>query len=244
MMTSGSKALKHSSLIAAVLCCLNILTAAGPPAKTGPRIATRESIGYAYSRDGVNFVKYCRNPVATRHAEPNASAYAEVHGIIEPPFVYLYHTLCYLKPWRPRFEKRFPQVEDLGVQVLITQRPFSLGIPVGQLASLGGGKTAPASVKNSRAIPLSHATRGAITVECTFGKKADAPLRLHVLSSPDGMKYDTSDLHTFDLPANAGKTCRKTFTFSADVRFIKVQVENRSKGEPVSNVNVTATLSG
>ena len=209
-----------------------------------PRIATRESIGYAYSTDGINFVKYCRNPVAARHAEPNASAYAEVHAIIEQPFIYLYHTLRYVKPWRPRFEKRFPRVEDLGVQVLITKRPFSLDVPVGQLASLGGGKTAPESVKNARAIPLSNATRGAITVECTFGKKADAPLRLHVLSSPDGLKYDTDDLHTFDLPAKADKTCRKTFTFSADVRFIKVLVENRSKSEPVSNVKVTATLSG
>ena len=209
-----------------------------------PRIATRESIGYAYSTDGINFVKYRRNPVAARHAEPNASAYAEVHAIIEPPFIYLYHTLRYVKPWRTRFEKQFPRVEDLGVQVLITKRPFSLDIPALQLASLGGGKTAPESVKNSRAISLSHATRGAITVECTFGKKADAPLRLHVLSSPDGLKYDTSDLHTFDLPAKADKTCRKTFTFSADVRFIKVLVENRSESEPVSNVSITATLNG
>ena len=48
------------------------------------RILTRESIGYASSRDGINWTKYSGNPVATREAEPNAAAYAEVHAIVEP----------------------------------------------------------------------------------------------------------------------------------------------------------------
>ena len=89
-----------------------------------PRIASRESIGYAYSFDGVRFVKFGRNPVATREAEPNAAAYSEVHSILEPQFVYIYHTLRYKRPWRARFQPQFPTVEDLGVQVLVTQRPF------------------------------------------------------------------------------------------------------------------------
>jgi hypothetical protein len=87
-----------------------------------PRILTRESIGYAYSFDGVHWIKYGLNPVVTRELNPNAAAFAEVHTIMEPPFIYLYHTLRYKKPWRPRFEKQFPSVEDLGVQVLVTQR--------------------------------------------------------------------------------------------------------------------------
>lgn len=209
-----------------------------------PRIASRESIGYAYSFDGMNFVKYGRNPVATRHAEPNAAAYAEVHSIIEPPFVYIYHTLRYRKPWRERFEKQFPVVEDLGVQVLVMHRPFSLDMPVLRRASLAAGTTAPSSLKSSPAVALSHVTRAALTVECTFGKRSTKPLRLHVRSSPDGLKYDTADLHTLDLDCLPGKTCRKTFTFDADVRFIKVLVENLDASEPVANVTVTATLSG
>jgi len=209
-----------------------------------PRILTRECIGYAYSRDGVHFVKYGRNPVATRHAEPNAAAYAEVHSIIEPPFVYIYHTLRYVKSWRERFRERFPRVEDLGVQVLVMQRPFSLDVPVLARSSLAAGTTVPSSPKDPPAVALSHAARAALTVECTYGKRSAKGLRLHVRSSPDGLKYDTVDLHTFDLDCRPGKTCRRTFTFDADVRFIKVLVENPDASENVSDVTVTATLSG
>ena len=55
----------------------------------GPRL---ESIGYAYSFDGLKFFKFGGNPVAARQANPNAAAFAEVHAIMEPPFIYLYHT--------------------------------------------------------------------------------------------------------------------------------------------------------
>ncbi len=209
-----------------------------------PRIVTRESIGYAYSFDGVNFIKYGRNPVATRHAEPNAAAYAEVHSIMAPPFVYIYHTLRYKKAWRARFQKRFPGVEDVGVQVLVMARPFSLDMPILHEASLAAGTTAPLSLRNSPAVALSHAKRAALTAECTYDERSVNGLRLHVRSSPDGLKYDTVDLHTFDLDCLPGKTCRKTFTFDADVRFIKILVENLDKSAGVSDVKVTATLSG
>ena len=209
-----------------------------------PRIASRESVGYAYSFDGVNFVKYGRNPVATRDAEPNASAYAEVHSIIEPPFVYVYHTLRYKKPWRPRFEPQFPRVEDLGVQVLVMERPFSLDMPVLNAASLKAGATAPSSLTHAPAVALSHVGRVALTVACVYGKRSAKALRLHVRSSPNGLEYDTVDLHAFDVNCRPGETCRQTFTFHATVRFIKVLVENPDPSEGVSDVKVTATLSG
>jgi len=117
-----------------------------------PRIVTRESIGYAYSFDGIHFTKYGRNPVATREAEPNAAAYAEVHSIIEPPFIYLYHTLRYKRPWRERFEGQFPTVEDLGVQVLIMQRPFSLDVPILSRPTLAAGTTTSLSAGDCPAV--------------------------------------------------------------------------------------------
>lgn len=209
-----------------------------------PRIATRESVGYAYSFDGINFTKYGRNPVATRNAEPNASAYAEVHSIIEPPFVYVYHTLRYCKPWRERFRKQFPTVEDLGVQVLAMQRPFSLEMPVGQVASVASGATWPASLANARSVALGSIARASLTAECTYGARATRGVRLHVRSSGDGLKYDTEDLHTFDLPCRPGKTCRKTFPLDPGVRFVKVFVENPDTSAPVSDVSITATLKG
>jgi len=81
------------------------------------RICTKESIGYAYSFDGVNFVKHPDNPIAVREKSPDAAAFAEVHSYCEHPFVYLYHTL--------RYNSREGD-EDMGVQVLATQRPFRL----------------------------------------------------------------------------------------------------------------------
>ncbi|MHC4406633.1 MAG: glycoside hydrolase family protein [Planctomycetota bacterium] len=207
-----------------------------------PRILTRESIGYAYSFDGMNFVKYGRNPVATREAEPNAAAYAEVHSILEPPFIYIYHTLRYRKPWRERFKPQFPLVEDLGVQVLVLQRPFSLDMPVLHLPSLPGGRTT--GLSGSSSVALSQVTRAALTAECACGEKAQRGIRIHVRSSPDGLIYDTTDLSTFDVKPEPGRTCRQTFKLDHNVRFIKVLVENLDSSESVSDVKVTITLGG
>ena len=135
-----------------------------------PRLASRECIGYAYSFDGADFTKYARNPVATHEAEPNASAYAEVHSIIEPPFVYTYHTLRYKEPWRDRFRPQFPTVEDLGVQVLVMQRPFSLAMPLLNIRSLEPEATTPMSSEITPAVSLSHVSRVAITAECAYGR--------------------------------------------------------------------------
>jgi len=209
-----------------------------------PRIATRECIGYAYSFDGIHFTKYGRNPVATREAEPNASAYAEVHSIIEPPFVYIYHTLRYREAWRDRFRPQFPTVEDLGVQILVLQRPFSLEMPLLNLPSLGPGVTTALSSEVAPAVALGHVSRVAITAECTYGDRCKLGVRLHVRSSPDGLKYDTTDLVTCEHAFEPGQMCRKTFELDTNVRFIKVLVENRDSSESVSNVKITATLGG
>ncbi|MHC4692340.1 MAG: glycoside hydrolase family protein [Planctomycetota bacterium] len=201
----------------------------------GPRL---ESIGYAYSLDGYNFIKYLRNPVAVRQANPNAAAFAEVHAIIEPPFIYLYHTLRY----EERDNKRFPWNEDLGVQVLVTRRPFSLNMPVLNIESLGAGETT--KLADSPPISLGHITRLALTAECRYTDGAEKPIRVHIRSSYDGLKYDTMDLHTFDNDLRIGGKARKTVRFEPKVGFIKVLVENPDQDEEVSDVKVIVTLGG
>jgi hypothetical protein len=201
----------------------------------GPRL---ESIGYAYSLDGYNFIKYLRNPVAVRQANPNAAAFAEVHAIIEPPFIYLYHTLRY----EERDNKSFPWNEDLGVQVLVTQRPFSLNMPVLNIESLVAGKTT--KLADSPPISLGHITRLALTAESYYGGGAEKPIRIHIRGSYDGLKYDTTDLYTFDNDLGFGEKARKTVELEPKVGFIKVLVENMDQTEEVSDVKVTATLGG
>ncbi|GAI69384.1 unnamed protein product, partial [marine sediment metagenome] len=201
----------------------------------GPRL---ESIGYAYSLDGYNFVKYGRNPVAVRQANPNAAAFAEVHAIIEPPFVYLYHTLRYEK----HGDDRFGWFEDLGVQVLVTQRPFSLDMPVLNIESLDSGQTT--SLDQSPPVSLGHVSRLSLTAECAYSKNAARPIKIHVRASYDGMTYDTVDLHTFENDFKPGQTARKTVELDPKVPFIKVLVENQDQSRSVSDIRVIAALAG
>jgi hypothetical protein len=211
---------------------------------TDPRMLSRESIGYAYSRDGFHWVKYGRNPVATRHAEPYAAAYAEVRALWEPPFVYCYHTLRYEKPWRDRDKEVFPHVEDLGVQVLVTQRPFALDMPVLLRAELGPGESTTLSTDESRCIALSNVTSASIQVECKFGVGAKHGLRIHVRPSADGETNGTEDLHTFEMSARPAETAIQAFPIQPTTRFIKVIIENMDESLPIEDIKVQATLRG
>ena len=66
------------------------------------------------------------NPVAKIDKVPNASAFAEVHAVIDYPKIYLYHTLRYFDgpPWYPAdwCGTDSPgvclDVEDLGIQII------------------------------------------------------------------------------------------------------------------------------
>ncbi|MFC1737845.1 hypothetical protein ACFL1G_02210 [Planctomycetota bacterium] len=201
----------------------------------GPRL---ESIGYAYSFDGFEWTRYGKNPVATRHANPNAAAFAEVHAIIEMPFIYLYHTL------RPEThpERNPMDVEHLGVQVLATQRPFSIDMPALYIEGLAAGETT--KMDDSPPIALSNITGLSLTAECKYSKDARKPIRVHVRASYDGLKYDTADLYTLDNILQPDRLARKTFQLDTKVRFIKVTAENLDDSEGVSEVKIIATLSG
>ena len=209
-----------------------------------PRILTRESIGYAYSRDGVHWTKYGGNPVATREAEPNAAAYAEVHAIVEPPFVYLYHTLRYKRSWRERFRGAFPVVEDAGMQVLVMQRPFRLDMPLVDRATLAAGTTTSMRRDESPIVALSHVTTASVTIECRYDEHATAGVRLRVRSSSNGDDFDTEDLMTFTPNFRSGSAIRQTFSFEPNVKFVKVLIENLDSTHDVSDVKLIATLGG
>jgi hypothetical protein len=199
------------------------------------RILSQESIGYAYSYDGLTFTKFAGNPVAMRERDPGAAAFAEVHHLFEPPLIYVYHTLRYVA-------SDPASIEDLGVQVLATQSPFCIPMPVLSLDRLG-----PAECSSLDACPtlsLEHIRRCALTLDCKFGSAAGAGLRLHVRSSPDGLRYDTADLAAFDLAQQARTVCRQTFDLDCGARFVKLMVENLDADQPVTDVSLTATLKG
>ena len=198
------------------------------------RILSRESIGYAYSFDGKHFTKHPRNPVAIREMVPDGAAFAEVHALPEGSFIYLFHTL--------RYNSR-QGAEDLGIQVLATQRPFKLRMPILIEESLGAGEIT--SLKQSQPVCLDNLTTLALTVEATFTSNASSSARIHVLTSFDGLNYDTIDyLQQVVLTCTPGETVRKTFEVKPIVKYLKVRVENSDTSEPVKNLSVYATMGG
>jgi predicted GH43/DUF377 family glycosyl hydrolase len=217
----------------------------GATERLGPRT---EHIGYAYSFDGFEFFKFGANPVASRHVAANTAAFAEVHSIIDPPFIYLYHTL------RPEYSsgRRFGWDENLGVQILVTQAQYCFDMPVLNVDLLASGKST--KIDDSAPIPVGCVGASAITVECTFGDKTDNHLSIGIRSSHDGINYDTVDLNRFHLSPTPVKKVRGTFGLNTNVRFVKVVVEhsnyNKStsmigkpkESDPISNIKVFATL--
>ena len=208
-----------------------------------PRIKTRESIGYASSRDGLHFTRHASNPVAPREAQPNAAAFAEVHALVEPPFIYAFHTLRYIDPAAvPRARGRTSVLEDIGVQVLAMRRPFTLPMPVMALESLAAG--AATELGDCPPVCLGNITRVTLGIECRFVSVARTGLTLHVRGSNDGLTYDSTDILTCDLDYRSGGVRRRSIELKTKPPFIKVFVENRDESEPARQIKVTATLEG
>lgn len=197
------------------------------------RIRSLESIGYAFSRDGRNFTRHVDNPVARREADPDASAFAEVKCLLEPPFVYLYHTLRYLS-------SEDPGIEDLGVQILALDSPFRLSMPVLQLERLKAGEKSELSVCPS--VSLERISDLAVTVSCAYHADARAGLRLHLLASHDGICYDTEAYHTFEGAWRPGEIVSQTVPVKTGPMYVKVVVENLCVEQDAGQIAVTATL--
>ena len=199
----------------------------------GTKWAKLESIGYAYSLDGYKFIKHSGNPIAPRENNPDASAFAEVHALWESPFYYLYHTLRYISSG-DAFE------EDIGVQILATETPFRLSMPVLSLDSLHGGATSELTACSP--ISLARVSEVTLTVEGTFSTEAKGGIRAHVRASCDGINYDTEDSYAFDVPESRGRIARKTVAIDCKAMFMKVIVENLNPEHDIAEVKVTATI--
>jgi len=204
----------------------------------GTKTLKLESIGYAYSFDGYNWTKYSGNPVIPLTRVPDASGFAEVKTLIEPPFIYIYHTLRYFSDLYD--EEGHWSAEHLAVQVLSTSPTFRLPIPIMNLASLGAGQES--ALEHCCPVSLDNASGCALTVECSYASQAKAGLRLHVRSSYDGVAYDSHDLYIFDFEASAGETVRRTVELAPKARFFKVTCENLDGSGDISMLKVTATV--
>ena len=201
------------------------------------RILSQESIGYAYSHDGLKFTKFPGNPVAAREHDPGAAAFAEVHSLFEPPLIYLFHTLRYADPERS-------QLEHLGVQILATQTPFCIPMPLLRLDELAPG--AFSSLDECPTLSLECIRECALTVECRAPEGGSNALGIHIRGSHDGINYDTADIATLTMPLRLGELTRQSFAIPCHARFVKASVENCVTGyeRTLRDIAVTATLKG
>ncbi len=202
----------------------------------GTKASKLESISYAYSFDGYNFIKYSGNPVIGLNSVPDASGYAEVKTLIEPPFIYLYHTLRYISQFR--LEDGGWEIEDLAIQVLSTSPTFRIAFPILNLAVLRPRQTS--TLKQCCPVSMDNADTCALTTAWTFSGQASAGLRLHIRTSHDGLAWDTRDAKTFDI--EAGGSERQTIELAPKSRFFKVLCENLDESAEVSTLNVIATM--
>ena len=235
----------------------------------GTKTPKIESLGYAWSFDGIRWHKYAANPVIPLGRVPDASGFAEVHCYVEGPYIYVFHTLRYytgdgtargVSSYAPLKEEDFGKeamtshilhnnynvydtdwdTEDLAIQVLTIDPQFKITFPILMMDSLDAGQSS--RLQACLPIGLEAASTLAIATECAYDSDAKAGLRLHVRGSDDGVHCDTVDLHTIDIPLDKGKTVRKTVELSPNVKFARVIVENLDRLHAAKSVNVTVTI--
>jgi len=190
-----------------------------------------ESIGYAYSFDGMNWHKHHANPVGDRHRNPDANAFAEVHTLWEPPFYYVYHTLRYISRGG----------EDLGVQIFATETPFRLAMPVLSLESIAGSEFSELTA--CPPISLERLTDISLEIAGTYHAEASHGMVIHVKASSDGIHFNTENITQFDLPCKPGQRVSANFPVNANAMFLKVIVENTDISHEICDVQVKAILS-
>jgi len=210
----------------------------------GTKAPKIESLGYAWSYDAINWHKYQANPVIPLSRVPDASAFAEVHCVVEGSYIYVFHTLRYFTG--EGTARGLPSgsmkwlTEDLGVQVLTIDPQFKVSFPILMMDSLDAGQSS--RIAACLPIGLEAASKLAIATECTYASNAKAGLKVHVRGSDDGIHCDTMDMFTFDIDRQPGKTARKTVNLSPNSKFAKVIVENLDKSNAVKSLKVTITV--
>ena len=151
---------------------------------------------------------------------------------------YLYHTLRYLAPRTPGDQKRFPMVEDLGIEILATARPFELDMPVVRRATLGPGQSTPPT--DSPPVSLRGLSGATVIAESVPGPRATQSLRIQVLRSEDGSQWKTAEV--LDGDGASVRAARRTFPLTLNSRFAKILVENPDPSESHTNLAVTVKL--
>lgn len=84
----------------------------------------------------------------------------------------------------------------------------------------------------------------ALTVKCSFDAAATLGIRVHVVSSYDGVNFDTQDFDTWLPTFIAGATIQVTKVYDVSVAYLAVIIENLDPAKTVTTVSVYSTVRG
>jgi hypothetical protein len=97
-------------------------------------------------------------------------------------------------------------------------------------------------LEDSEIIDLSKAETLTLTIRVTHNLAATNTVRVHLKASPDGSVWDTDDYAYFDAHLLAGQESQKTVPITADVFYLRVQVENKDTTYAATDIDVIATI--
>ena len=112
--------------------------------------------------------------------------------------------------------------------------------PILELDSLAPG--AKSRIIDAKPLDLRNVSALTITIRVTHHSAATQPVRVHVLSSPDGSVWDTEDYAVFDAHLLPGAESQKTVAIVPDIFYLTVQLENLDTAQAATDIDVIATL--
>jgi len=112
------------------------------------------------------------------------------------------------------------------------------------LSSLGAGATS--SLNDCSLVDLRDVVGCSITVKCTHNASATKALLVQLVSSPDGINFDTvdavKDYNAFEAHLLQGQASQKTASVIDDIAYLKVKLINQDTTYAVTNIEVYAIL--
>jgi len=95
---------------------------------------------------------------------------------------------------------------------------------------------------DSDVLDLKNVSALAITVRCTHHSSATAPVKVHLLSSPDGSVWDTEPYASFNAHLLPGQESQKTVAVTPDIFLLRVQLENSDSTYEATDIDVIAVV--
>lgn len=189
-----------------------------------------ENMGYAYSVNGVNFVKNLL-PIAKLESNPNISAFSEVHTLYEYPFYYTYHTTRYYDN---------PSIEDIGIQIFTSENSGYIDVPILNLPEIIAGQSTVLS--ECPTINLVNSQIISLIIQYTLNHISRSSIGIKIFYSEDGVNF-MEDLSNSFIITNEDKSENKIEKIiNTSKKCLKLVVQNHDILNNIVDMNINVKL--